>query len=259
MLHTFHRGDGERPVVLLHGFLGSGRNLASLAREWTARDPTLRAIVPDLPGHGESPALPEGADLSTMGRAILELIAAEAGDGSAVTVVGHSLGGRVALQAAAMASSIDAVVLLDIAPGPVPSHAGPGEVVDILRSLPDTAASRAEMIEHMESAGISGALTDWLAMNLQRSGDEYVWRIDREGLADFHRRTTIVDLWPLVEHSHSALRRCIRGGRSSFVGDKDVLRLERAGCRVDTLPDAGHFLHVEALDDLLDVLVDDDG
>jgi pimeloyl-ACP methyl ester carboxylesterase len=47
----------------------------------------------------------------------------------------------------------------------------------------------------------------------------------------------------------------IRGGRSSYVSDADARRLAAAGARVDTLPGAGHFLHVDRPAELLDRIV----
>jgi pimeloyl-ACP methyl ester carboxylesterase len=225
----------------------------SLARAWTERDPNLTLWVPDLPGHGRSPPLSDDADLDTMARSVIEFIEDKVG-GAPVRIVGHSLGGRVAITAATRHAAIEHVTLLDIAPGPVPAGAGPGQVVATLRALPDTAESRADMINHMIRAGISQALATWLAMNLEPNGEAYRWRIDRESLAAFHQRTTTVDLWPLVERPNSPVKHCIRGGESDFVSDADAKRLEAAGCRLSTLGGAGHFLHVEALDGLVDLL-----
>jgi len=66
LAHT-RAGDGPRALVLLHGFLGSARNLGTLARGLAQR--TGRAVVSlDLPGHGESPPLPPQADLAAFAR-----------------------------------------------------------------------------------------------------------------------------------------------------------------------------------------------
>ncbi|PYM24966.1 MAG: alpha/beta hydrolase, partial [Candidatus Rokuibacteriota bacterium] len=42
---------------------------------------------------------------------------------------------------------------------------------------------------------------------------------------------------------------------SEYVSDADVRRLEAAGCRVDTIEGAGHFLHVDRPEELLDRIV----
>src|ERR1700754_1245749 len=94
-------GEGGEDVVLLHGFLGSGKNLRTLAQRWLERAPDHQFVLPDLRGHGLSPPLPAQADLYTLARDVLATArAAEVVE--PFTIVGHSLGGRVALAAAAL-------------------------------------------------------------------------------------------------------------------------------------------------------------
>jgi 3-oxoadipate enol-lactonase len=87
-LRSFAGGDGP-PILLLHGFGGSAWNFAELA-------PLLdgyRLVVPDLPGQGGSAPLP-APSLAGFADAVAGLL-----DGPAV-VVGHSMGGVVALRLA---------------------------------------------------------------------------------------------------------------------------------------------------------------
>jgi pimeloyl-ACP methyl ester carboxylesterase len=82
-------------VVLVHGLGGTIENWRGIAPE-LAR--THRVLVPDLPGHGHSAALPDVAHLDDFADCVFAMAEAE-GIGSAVWV-GHSLGGTVALRAA---------------------------------------------------------------------------------------------------------------------------------------------------------------
>jgi esterase len=230
--------------------------LRSLASRWAALEPERRIFVPDLPGHGGSPALHPADDLGTLARDVLA--AAEgAGLGEALTLVGHSLGGRVALAAASAAKDrLSELVLLDISPGPIdPGVTGSGRVVEILRSAPEQAPDRRTMRAFLLDRGLSQPTADWLLMNLDGADGSYRWRFDRDALAAFHERFNGEDQWPVVEGRPLPIR-CIRGGRSRHVSDADVDRFQAAGCRVDTIPDAGHDLHAEALDPLLALLTD---
>jgi pimeloyl-ACP methyl ester carboxylesterase len=85
---------GSGPVLLLvHGMAGSSENWAHVI-ELLARNHTV--IAPDLPGHGGSD--PGGGDYSLGSlAAILRDLALSLGH-DRVTLVGHSLGGGVALQ-----------------------------------------------------------------------------------------------------------------------------------------------------------------
>ena len=48
--------------------------------------------------------------------------------------------------------------------------------------------------------------------------------------------------------------RCVRAGRARYVSDEDAARMRAAGCPVATIEGAGHFLHVDAPDELLALL-----
>src|SRR5947207_1403282 len=88
-------GSGESVVVLVHGIAGSSATwapvMALLADRYTV-------VAPDLLGHGES-AKPRGDySLGAYASGIRDLLAALGH--SRATVVGHSLGGGVAMQMA---------------------------------------------------------------------------------------------------------------------------------------------------------------
>jgi lipase len=95
--------DGKR-VVCLHGVTSHGRHFAKLA----AALPDFHVLAPDLLGHGSSVYEPPW-DLETHLDAIIETV----GVASAV-VIGHSFGGRLALELAARAPKlVPKLVLLD--------------------------------------------------------------------------------------------------------------------------------------------------
>ncbi len=87
-------GDGPT-LLLLHGLAGSSRT-------WRSVMPTLarehRVLAPDLLGHGESSAPAGDYSLGSYASLVRDLLAAL--DIDRVTVVGHSLGGGIAMQLA---------------------------------------------------------------------------------------------------------------------------------------------------------------
>jgi len=247
MLHHETRGDGPRRVMLLHGFLGSGRNLGSLARRWSERDPGVQIVLADLTGHGRSPPLPPDPTLEGLATDLVEL----ARHLETSTLVGHSLGGRVALAARQMAPQLlRGVTLLDIAPGAVPT-ADIERILAALLAAPAEAAHRDIMASSLRARGIAEPLIGWLLLNLERRGRGVAWRIHRERLAQLHAHSGRLDLWSTLELGPT---RCIRGGASSFVSDADARRMRAARCPVQTLAEAGHFLHMDAPDALLALL-----
>lgn len=253
MLATQTRGQGPNAVLLLHGFLGSGRNLGALARTWSQRDPDLGLVQADLLGHGRSPALPAGADLYALAEAALQLVQTQKRPGP-LWVVGHSIGARVGLAMLDLdPSAIAQLTLLDIAPGP--THGLPStRVAQILLEAPETAPTREAFLDFFEGRGLSKGLTQWLLMNLDTYEAGYRWRIDRQALVAFHLRSGHTDLWPVAQRHAHALS-CIQGGDSDYMGPADLERYAAAGIPVVTVPNAGHFLHVDAAEAVVDALM----
>src|SRR4051794_5399862 len=87
-------GDGP-PLVLVHGFGGAAWNFAALA---PLLAPSHRLLIPHLPGHGASSALPAAVSLAAYADAVAAVCDAE--DARRVDVVGHSLGGAASLRLA---------------------------------------------------------------------------------------------------------------------------------------------------------------
>lgn len=87
-------GEGE-PLVLVHGLGGAASNWLMLA---PLLAPGRRVLVPELPGHGGSEALPAAPNLNGFADRIAELAAREGF--APAPVVGHSLGGAIALRLA---------------------------------------------------------------------------------------------------------------------------------------------------------------
>lgn len=246
-------GEGDRPTALLHGFLGSGRNLAALARAYAGKAPGRRFFLFDLPGHGASPALPEGATLETLATLLLQSFT-ELALPTPVDVIGHSLGGRVALKARQLAPErLGAVTLLDIGPSPITLPGTSHLALQRLLAAPERAPTREAFREALQGPGLTPGLVDWLLMNVVRDGDAFRWRIDRAALDRLHPRVNAEDLWPAVRVQGGALR-CIRGEHGGYVSDADLAGLSLLGVDVVTLAGAGHFLHVDAPDALLQAL-----
>jgi pimeloyl-ACP methyl ester carboxylesterase len=104
-------GDGP-PLLLVHGLGGTVENWRGIA---PALARTHRVLVPDLPGHGHSEALPDAPHLDAFVDAVVAMAEAEGIESAAW--VGHSLGGTVALRAAVRRPESVRCVILAAAAG----------------------------------------------------------------------------------------------------------------------------------------------
>jgi 2-succinyl-6-hydroxy-2,4-cyclohexadiene-1-carboxylate synthase len=111
------RGRGAQPLVLVHGFTGFRHDFAgqldALARE-------RRVLAPDLRGHGESGRSGDPADY-TLARLAEDLLGfLDALGVSRCDLLGHSMGGMLALRAVlAQPERVASLLLMDTAAGPL--------------------------------------------------------------------------------------------------------------------------------------------
>lgn len=91
----FYRATGEgTPIVFIHGAAGSGRLFGN---QFQAFREQHRCYFLDLPGHGGSASIPASPTVEGYAAKVSEFIQ---GIGEPVTLVGHSMGGGVALEVA---------------------------------------------------------------------------------------------------------------------------------------------------------------
>jgi pimeloyl-ACP methyl ester carboxylesterase len=88
----FEGGKGEK-VVLIHGFMVHAGNWSSIAPKLKKR---YHVVIPDLPGHGDSPWI-QPISLESIGEAMKDFLL-EVSKDEPVTLVGSSMGGGIAFR-----------------------------------------------------------------------------------------------------------------------------------------------------------------
>ena len=113
-LHIADSGVGEKCVVLLHGYLESMYVWDDFAPLLT---PSVRVITVDIPGHGISEVKGEVHTMEMVADVLHQML--KSLEIERVTMVGHSMGGYVALAfCARYPEQLDGLVLLSSTPNP---------------------------------------------------------------------------------------------------------------------------------------------
>ncbi len=100
-------------IIALHGFTGEGADFAELRAHLPA---TTEFIAPDLPGHGTRRGLRQLEDYSL--RTHLTIVDEAVGDHEGATLLGYSMGGRLALHwALANPARWRRLILIGASPG----------------------------------------------------------------------------------------------------------------------------------------------
>ena len=255
--------DRERAIVFLHGILGRGHNLRTIAKRFVDAQSQWTALLLDLRGHGRSPKGTPGPSLEAAARDVVSL-AARIGEPVAA-IAGHSFGGKVALEAARIGGleALRDVIVIDSAPGArEPFREGDSALglIETIESLPVTFRSRKEFIEALIAAGKPREIAEWLSQSLEYEGDHarFALKLDeiRALILDYFAR----DLWSVVEDPPDGVRvHLVIGDRSGSYSSADRDRAARLAAQSErvtlhVLP-AGHWVHVDAVDDLLETLV----
>lgn len=240
-----HRPGRGRPVLLLHGFTGTGLDFGPVLGAFEGRP----LWAPDLPGHGRTArtARPPAADFETARAALRALVE---NTGEAPDVFGYSMGGRLALDAALCgALPHRRLVLLGASAGLPDAHA-----------RAERRAADAVQAERILHEGTAGFLRTWAAQpmfaHLRARLGESAWRrlqqrraeAPAEGLAAALRGLgtgEMADLTPrLVTCETPTL--CIAGAEDEkFVALGRAMAAALPHGRFATLEGAGHAAHLE--------------
>lgn len=235
--------DDGPSVFILHGILGSRRNWASFARRLSAERPAWRIVTVDLRNHGDSGGFAAPHRLIDCAQDVAELAAAI---GVPEMVVGHSFGGKVALVYGRDHGPVPGVWALDSPPGigdPEAAHEI-RTVIAAARSLPQPVARRSDVTAHFMAQGLSEGLGRWMTTNITRAPDGLRWRFDLDAIETMLASYWAEDLWPFIESPGRCRVHILRAGRSDRWSAADRARLDRLPHTV-TLPDAGHWVHVD--------------
>jgi pimeloyl-ACP methyl ester carboxylesterase len=239
LYHVDLGGTGKPPLVILHGLLGSSTNWRTAGTD-LARGFHVFAL--DLRNHGESPHASEQTfDLMSMD--VIEWL--DRNGMSRSHLLGHSLGGKVAMWLACMfPERVRSLCVVDIVPKPYPADAS---VFDALLRLDlKGVTSRNEADARLRPDVPDRALRLFLLSNLGRSGDgQLTWRVNLPVLA---ASLPAVRRSPLeAADRYTGRTLFVFGAKSSFFGpgDEEIVLRHFPSARIRVLPESGHYPHVD--------------
>jgi pimeloyl-ACP methyl ester carboxylesterase len=238
-------------VVILHGMLGSARNWRTVA---TALAKTYRVSALDLRNHGESPHTGPFT-VGDLSRDVEAWIENNVADGP-VAILGHSLGGKTAMKLACRRPDmVRRLIVVDISTEQAPHRWN--KIFDAVVSLDlATLKDRKQAEAHLEAHGIDDwAMRKFLTTNLEldKCGG-WKWKIGVEALHDSADQIVAPVLEP-DEHFDGPVL-LLRGGKSEYspLADIPAMKAHFPALRVETVPDAGHNVHIDAPHAFLDAV-----
>jgi len=228
------------PVVVLHGLLGRARNWLSVAR---VLEPSYAVHLADLRNHGGSPWSAE-MSYDAMARDVAALI--ERAAAGPVRLVGHSMGGKVAMALALTRPElVERLVVVDIAP--IRYAQGYEDFINAMQALDlGSLRRRGDADPALAAAVPDAAMRGFLLQNLSTVDGRLVWQPNLY---------VLLTAMPEISGFPAALNRlvytgpawCLRGATSTYVdaaGEAALRRLFPA-IQIESVPGAGHWPHAE--------------
>jgi esterase len=226
-------------LILIHGLFGNADNLAGIKRHFESQ---FNIVSIDLPDHGESPWT-DGFDISIAADSIYAVLTSLAI--SKAAVLGHSLGGKVAMRLALNHSEVVShLIVADIAP--VAYEHSHQAVFDGLNAVPlATIESRrqaeAAMGQFVKEPGVRQFLLKSLYQNTK---GEWAWRFNVAGLYESYHR--IID-WEQTNQQFDGVTLFIKGALSDYIttAHREAIARYFPRSKAHIIEGTGHWLHAE--------------
>ncbi len=241
-------GESGTPVVVMHGLFGSGRNWMTAARRLADQH---RVFAFDLRNHGTSPHTDTMSylEMAEDVRATIESLGV-----GPVALVGHSMGGKTAmLTALQFPHVVERLAVVDAAP-----VAYPPAFVEYAHAMRDADLSsvqrRADVDAQLVAAVPNPGTRAFLLQNLVLDSSGARWR---PNLPVIEAALPAISGWPTVEGlTYDGPTLFIYGGKSDYVQQdhRATIASYFPQVRYAEVPEAGHWVHAERLDDFLAVL-----
>ncbi|MCD8547021.1 MAG: alpha/beta fold hydrolase [Aeromonadaceae bacterium] len=239
-LHTqFHPGNQAPVVVLIHGLFGSLDNLGQLAKALGTAGFGVLSL--DLRNHGRSPHCTEHS-YPAMVADLVDLLNTQGV--SQVMLLGHSMGGKVAMQFALHhPERVQRLVVVDMAP----ADYAPGEHDAVFAGL-QAVAQQAPLSRAQADACLSQQLTEPAVRQFLLKSflpdSQAGWRFN---LPVLHAQYPQILAWPSVEGRYPGPTLFIKGELSPYLQPEHQASIHRLfpQARAKLVLGAGHWPHAE--------------
>lgn len=249
ILNSRIEGEGK-PMVIIHGFLGMNDNWKSLGTQFAAQGFQVHAL--DLRNHGKSF---HSSDFSyeIMAEDIKQYC--DFHNLKDVILLGHSMGGKVAmLFASTYPDLVSKLIVADIGPKYYPPHHQ--TILEGLNAIDfSEKPSRSDAEEILSTYIKDFGTRQFLLKNLYWETPEQL--AFRFNLPVFIEKIDVVGTALPLENTFSKPTLFLRGDKSNYIEDADfeMIRYHFPDSKIETIKNAGHWLHAENPKDFYDSVI----
>lgn len=252
------RNQVQTTLIFLHGIMGKGRNWQRFATDLLKQKPNIEAVLVDLRLHGESQDLPPPHTVQACGQDVVSLIESEKHDGCKTILVGHSFGGKVALEVARQSPHLmDEIWLIDSFPGLSVKQGDAWRMIEWLKAHQGPFDSRTEVIHQLKESHFSESISAWMATNLETEGKKLKWIFSVMDIAAMLEDYARYDLTDVLLNPPRPIH-LVKGTLSPLITDELIQKIKNTAAQFTIQiheVKAGHWVHSENPKDLMSTMM----
>jgi pimeloyl-ACP methyl ester carboxylesterase len=240
-------GDQGKDIIILHGLFGSLDNWQTIAKSMSEK---FKVWTIDQRNHGRSP---HTGDISyrLMADDVLQFM--EEHQIRKASIIGHSMGGKVAMTFALLyPERVDKLIVADI--GPVVYQGDHLPLFEAMLQLPlDQIAERSEADDFLTKTITSFAVRQFLLKNLGRDNNGFFWKPNLPLLYEQYAHLMGFDS---MGKQFTGPVYFLKGSKSAYINPAhlDYYKSIFPQAEIKVIEDVGHWLHAEQPERFLEVV-----
>lgn len=255
MLNLNYKQFGQgQPVIILHGLFGTLDNWQTFAKKLAEQ---YMVFIVDQRNHGRSPH-DDGFDYQILAEDLRDFM--EAQWMYEATIIGHSMGGKTAMQfALTYPDMVEKLVVVDI--GPQQYAGGHQNIFEALfevdlPNLQNRKAAETQLATRIDSLPVRQFLLKNLTIN--KENKQYEWKMN---LPVIYKNYQHILAAITSDDTYKGDTLFIKGGKSDYLSPTDMTNIQTLfpKANLSTIPEAGHWIHAEtpkAFGDLVQKFID---
>jgi esterase len=237
--------DSSAKLVFLHGIMGQGRNWLSIAKKFSSQ---FQCLLFDQRGHGQSAQPTSGYGLDDYVEDLKSLLDSLKWH-DPIYLIGHSMGGRVALMFAnKYPERLEKLVIVDI--GASSNWQSMQSILEKVDFVPTPFDDRKQARDYLENEFMTryknAMVMEFFYSNLVDKQGSYDWTFSKDGIRQTLELARYKDYWSEFK-ALSMPSLLIRGEKSTDLSRDEYLKILENNSHIqgEEVKGAGHWVHAE--------------